>query len=59
MSLARLIELSKQILDTNDPEVKKRLAAVRARMEAFDRECEERHRKRQVTSEQLLKRVTL
>lgn len=57
MSLAKLIELSQKPIDYNDPAIQKRFAEARARMAEFDKELEERVRRRYVTQEQLQRPV--
>lgn len=57
MSIAKLIALSKGIIDHNDPEVKARFAVVRQRMEQYDKELEARVRAKIPTQEQLNKVV--
>lgn len=57
MSLQALIALARTPLDYNDPEVQKRFAEARKRMDAYDKELEERVRQRYVTQEQLQRPV--
>lgn len=57
MSLSKLIELSKTPIDYNDPAVQQRFKEARERMAEFDKELEERVRRRYVTQEQLQRPV--
>lgn len=61
MSLKNLIDLANQNikLDPNDPEVKRRSEEAYKRVAKFDKECEERLRTRQLTSEQLNRIIDL